>query len=202
MMVSNDSMLFTARLIYLSAVFRLVLFICSCLVAAGNICFVFFQVLDEFNRPHHDEKVIGYADIKSDPVFFHVTKKRRFFSTGQKVLFDNVVLNIGEAMDIGSGIFTAPRSGKYSFNFNGFKDALVGELCVVLKLNGQTDLASSYVGNANDRASQLAPIALHVITSLKANDQVSLYLKEGSIAGSSHGNNFSGFLIHQDLTFE
>ena len=150
-----------------------------------------------------EEKVIGYADIKSDPVFFHVTlKKKRFFSTDKQVLFDNVVMNIGEAMNITTSIFTARKPGKYSFNFNGFKDALVGELCVVLKLNGQTDLASSYVGNANDRASQSAPIVLHVITSLKENDQVSLYIKAGSIAASSHGNNFSGFLVHQDLKFE
>ena len=159
-------------------------------------------MLDEFNQPHHNETLVGYADIKTNPVFFHVMIKKRFSSPGKKIPFDNVVLNIGEAMNNETGIFTAQKSGKYSFTFNGFKDTLVGELCVVLKLNDKTDLASSYVGNTNDRASPLAPITLHAIVSLKAKDKVSLYLKDGSISGSTHGNNFSGFLIQQDLTFE
>ena len=115
-----------------------------------------------------------------------------------KIPFETVKLNQGRAMDIGTGIFTAPKSGHYSFHFSGFKDALVSELYVVLRLNGQTDLASSYVGNAKEEA----PIFLHCIVSLKTGDKVSLYLMEGSIASSSHGNSFFGYILEQDLSFE
>lgn len=117
-----------------------------------------------------------------------------------------MLVNVGRGMEIKTGVFTAPYSGQYSFHFNGFKDALmVDELHVALKLNGQTDLASSYIGSPNGGSAHLSPFFLHTIASLKAGDKVSLYLMEGSIAESidytGHGNNFFGFLLHQDLSF-
>jgi hypothetical protein len=83
---------------------------------------------------------------------------------------------------------------------------LVDELHVVLKLNDQTDLTSSYIGSPNGGSSHLTPFFLHAIASLTAGDKVSLYLMEGSIAESidytGNENNFFGFLLHHDLAFE
>ena len=106
-------------------------------------------------------------------------------------------------MDIKTGVFTAPKSGQYSFYFSGFKDAHVNELQVVLRLNSQTDLVSSY---SKGNSAHLKPFFLHTIASLKAGDKVSLYLIEGTIAASNEKigqeNNFICFLLQQDLSFE
>ena len=109
-------------------------------------------------------------------------------------------------MDLKTGVFTALYSGQYSFYFSGFREAFYKVLQVVLRLNGQTDLASAYLNSQSGSSSDLSPFFLHTIASLKAGDKVSLYLMEGSIAGSNDrtniGCNFFGYLLHQDLSFE
>ena len=106
-------------------------------------------------------------------------------------------------MDIKTGVFTAPKSGQYSFYFSGFKNAHVNELHVVLRLNGQTDLVSSY---SKGNSAHLTPLFLHTIAILKAGDKVSLYVKEGTIAASNkkigQESHFICFLLQQDLSFE
>ena len=163
-------------------------------------------MLDEFERLNHRETRIGFADVKTAPVFFHATRKSRFFTTDSQLSFEKLLLNVGQGMDIKTGVFTVPKSGQYLFHFNGFKDVFVNELQVVLRLNGQTDLASVYQKSQSGSSSHLSPFFLHTIASLKAGDKVSLYLMEGSIAGSNdkigQGNNFFGYLLHQDLSFE
>ncbi|EFX69010.1 C1q and tumor necrosis factor-related protein 5 [Daphnia pulex] len=62
---------------------------------------------------------IGYVDVKSAPVHFYVTRDTTFKLTNTPIPFDLVRMNEGNAMDLASGKFTAPRPGIYYFSFTG-----------------------------------------------------------------------------------
>ena len=65
------------------------------------------------------EKWIGHADIKSEPVYFYVQRNGPFSATNVAIPFDVERVNIGNVMELTSGIFTAPRTGTYFFSFSG-----------------------------------------------------------------------------------
>ncbi|EFX65567.1 C1q and tumor necrosis factor-related protein-like protein 3 [Daphnia pulex] len=62
---------------------------------------------------------IGYADVKSLPTYFYAQKTGPFGTSGVPIPFESETLNIGGAMNITTGKFTAPRKGVYFFAFNG-----------------------------------------------------------------------------------
>ena len=66
------------------------------------------------------ETKIGFSALKSSPIYF--TVKRNESTTGNSlgiVTFQVEQLNIGGAMNLTSGVFTAPRNTTYFFAFNG-----------------------------------------------------------------------------------
>jgi hypothetical protein len=65
------------------------------------------------------QKWIGYADVKSAPVHFYVQRNSSFFTYNTPIPFDLARVNEGNAMNLTSGIFTAPRPGIYFFSFTG-----------------------------------------------------------------------------------
>ena len=110
-------------------------------------------------------------------------------------------------MDTKTGVFTVPQSGRYVFHFNCLKDSLSRQLHVVLKLNGKTNLASSYSSDyVTVDNKMLVPLTLHCIAKLKAGDKIALHLVEGTFLGSlsaiKNSNSFTGFLIEEDLSFD
>jgi hypothetical protein len=60
------------------------------------------------------QKVIGYFDVKTSPVYFHAQKSKSHTAANTVVPFEILRLNLGGGMST-SGIFTAPKSGKYYF---------------------------------------------------------------------------------------
>jgi hypothetical protein len=65
------------------------------------------------------QRRIGYADVKSAPVHFYVQRESKFSTLDTPIPFDLAVVNEGNAMDLTSGTFTAPRKGIYFFSFTG-----------------------------------------------------------------------------------
>ncbi|EFX74254.1 hypothetical protein DAPPUDRAFT_252097 [Daphnia pulex] len=88
------------------------------------------------------QKWIGYADVKSAPVHFYVQRNSSFFPTGTPITFDRVWVNEGNAMNVTSGIFTAPNAGTYFFSFTGLASYPANNgtswLDVTLYLNGHS----------------------------------------------------------------
>ena len=62
---------------------------------------------------------IGQYDVKSSPVYFYVKKTTDFVTEDVPIPFELERLNVGNAMNAVSGIFTAPRTELIFFSFFG-----------------------------------------------------------------------------------
>ena len=143
---------------------------------------------------------IGKFDVKSSSVYFYVQRSTHFKTEGVPITFEVTRLNVGNAMNAGSGIFTAPRAGIYFFSFSG-----IGSIDTVfvprLYLNGNVigsgsaDMAGSGVVEPT--------FTLQSTLQLKAGDQVSL--KSGGSGylydNDNHFTHFTGWLLQEDLNY-
>jgi C1q domain len=149
------------------------------------------------------QTLIGAVDVKSTPVYFHV-QRNSTFSTGSNsnatISFHSALVNIGEAMDVTSGIFTAPKAGTYFFAFNGVQYSQ-SQLYVSLDLNGQRVATTVTYGFG----SSSYPVSLSLVSTLEleTDDEVRLiasgqYLLEGS---NLRYTQFTGALLQENLSF-
>ncbi|MGH0186783.1 UNVERIFIED_CONTAM: hypothetical protein FKN15_021369 [Acipenser sinensis] len=119
------------------------------------------------------------------------------FRDNATLLYKKVFVNQGGAYSEQTGVFTAPRSGVYSFSVTVFSDAGAPgarlNIFALLQRNGQ-DLAGVHDDNYDDQedsATQSLALQLH------AGDQLSVRLVAGRVVCDdvSHYNTFSGFLV-------
>jgi hypothetical protein len=149
---------------------------------------------------------MGYADVKSMPVYFYVQKSTTFNQLNTPVPFEVVKLNIGNAMDIASGIFTAPRTGTYFFSLSGvayFPSTNKGHLDVGIALNG----AVVGRGEANDYTEngEWETYSLQLTLKLQAGDLISVQITSivtGVVLqdNSLHFTHFNGWLMQEELS--
>ncbi|XP_046456949.1 uncharacterized protein LOC124204010 isoform X3 [Daphnia pulex] len=162
-----------------------------------------------FNANQNDQqKWIGYSDVKSAPVHFHVTRNSSFNETFTPILFDLAVVNEGNAMDLTSGIFTAPRPGMYSFSFAGVAHLTSSSFAWFysdLFLNGNR-IGSSHVEERNGPVDQWSPMTLQSTLNLKKGDRVWVqftysgsYLSSYLSDSSSHFTHFTGFMLEEEI---
>jgi hypothetical protein len=114
------------------------------------------------------------------------------------------VVNVGNAMDLASGIFTAPRPGTYFFSFAGLarlsSSSAIG-FYSRLYLNGNL-IGSSHVGEYNTPVEQYSPFSLQSTLNLKKDDQVWLRQLSGSsflFDDSEHFTHFTGFMLEEEI---
>ncbi|XP_026234503.1 complement C1q-like protein 2 [Anabas testudineus] len=113
------------------------------------------------------------------------------------IIYKNIFLNLGGHYNAGTGIFTAPHSGVYTFAVSVYSDAgAPGNLlsaCASLQLNNQL-VAASKDQNTNDQEDSATIV---VVLQLSAGDQVDVKLPKGCfLCDDSHYNTFSGFLLY------
>ena len=79
------------------------LWVIKSIKCTSTLCFAVFQTW------------IGYVDVKSSPVYFFFVQRsvNGFNTAGTPIPFDTEGLNVGGAMNLASGIFTAPRDGEF-----------------------------------------------------------------------------------------
>ncbi len=137
------------------------------------------------------ETRIGYVDIKtSSGVYFFVGRNSDYSTIETVIPYEREQLNIGGAMDLASGVFTAPVSGRYQFNFV----ALAFDSRVQLRLNG-VRIAQGCGQSTFDT------VAITATFGLKKNDRIDTYLFTG---GGIHDGpypytQFTGILLEEDL---
>ncbi len=153
------------------------------------------------------QKWIGYADVKSAPVHFHVQRNSHFKTKLTPIPFDLAVVNEGNAMNLTSGIFTAPRPGTYFFSFTGvahlYSSSSYVEFYSYLFLNGNL-IGSNFVQENNTPVDQYNPVTLQSTLNLKTGDQVWVTI---DYSGSSsylhddgnHRTHFTGFMLEEEI---
>ncbi|XP_046443531.1 uncharacterized protein LOC124193652 isoform X3 [Daphnia pulex] len=156
-----------------------------------------------FANQNDKQKWIGYADVKSAPVHFYVQRNYTFYNESTPIPFDLAMVNEGNAMDLTSGIFTAPRPGIYFFSFAGTARLLSSaSLNSFLSLNSNP-IGASFVSQNNDPVDQYNPVTLQSTLNLKKGDQVWVeiwYTGSSSLHDdSSHHTHFTGFMLGEEI---
>ncbi|XP_046456613.1 uncharacterized protein LOC124203802 isoform X2 [Daphnia pulex] len=160
-----------------------------------------------FANQNDKQKWIGYVDVKSAPVHFYVQRNSNFDTTGTPIPFDLARVNEGNAMDLTSGKFTAPRPGIYFFSFTALASIYSSSSAVFysrLYLNGNV-IGSSHVYEANTPVDQNSPLTLQSTLNLKTGDQVwvqiAYYYDSSShlLDSSYHMTHFTGFMLEEEI---
>jgi len=140
------------------------------------------------------ETRIGNVDVISSPVQFFVQRNTDWSTPSTPMTFQVVRLNVGNAMDISSGIFTATKAGTYYFAFSAQKTGTSTFTFVYLRLNGNT------VGIADFTQGSYYSSSIHATLKLKVNDEVTLVLTSGTIYDNFDcRTDFTGILLEEDL---
>ena len=139
------------------------------------------------------ETRIGYVSIKtSEGVYFYVGRYTNYGSTNSVINYQREVFNIGGAMNLTSGVFTAPVSGWYQFNF--VAKAYADRTYVHLSLNGVFISTGQGWGQYDN-------VAMTATVYLRKNDRVDTWLYRGEIedVSNTYYTQFTGILLEEDL---
>ena len=84
------------------------------------------------------ESKIGFVDVKSEPVQFYVQRETNFKrpAADGAMPFEIEIVNNGAAMKLTTGIFTAPKSGTYFFDFSAVGLPDTGVFSVIFYVDG------------------------------------------------------------------
>ena len=150
--------------------------------------------------------MIGYADVKTSPVYFYVQKNVSHTVHNSKIPFELTRLNIGGAMNLSSGTFIAPRNGIYTFHFSSLsRHPTSSSSCYViiyLMLNGiRIGSSDTHISNSNN---SYYSQSLHSTLELKVGDEVWLLYTSTSSGPYLHDNenyhtHFTGYLLHENV---
>jgi len=142
------------------------------------------------------ETRIGNVDVISSPVQFYVQRNTGWNTTNTPIPFQVERLNIGNAMNLGTGVFKAPKAGTYSFAFTTTKTAIASSTYSFLLLNGNS-IGINYAGETGTYFSG----SMFATLKLKVGDEITVVLTIGTLFDSSGGHHtqFSGILLEEDL---
>ncbi len=151
------------------------------------------------------QKWIGYADVKSAPVYFYVQRNSDFNNESTPIKFDLARVNEGNAMNLTSGIFTAPRPGIYFFSFAGLarlSSSSAFNFYFFLNLNGNL-IGSSKVHENNGPVNKYSPMTLQSTLNLKTGDRVWMQIVKSTNSylydDSSRYTHFTGFMLEEEI---
>jgi hypothetical protein len=152
------------------------------------------------------QKKIGYADVKSAAVHFYVQRKNHFNEIRTPIPFEVALVNEGNAMDLASGKFTAPRRGIYFFSFTGIAEFPDKSLYSFLKLYFYSnDLIIGHLWiEESTQSYQRSPGSLQFTLSMKPGDQVWVAITELADRVYLFGNegtftHFTGFMLEEEI---
>ena len=123
-------------------------------------------------------------------VSFYVQRSLTYSTAKTVIPWQVEVLNIGNGLDLASGVFTVPIIGRYHFTFNS--QASAGNSIVSLRVNGV-----KVAGSGGQSYNEEMPITATL--NLQKGDFVDTWLFSGSIHSGNYLTQFSGILLDDDL---
>ncbi|XP_057376866.1 uncharacterized protein LOC130698082 [Daphnia carinata] len=156
-------------------------------------------VFCDFSKAVNDpsfQKWIGFADVKSFPVYFHAQRIGNYGAANTVIPFNQLRLNVGNALNPVTGVFIAPKAGKYFFAYSG----LSWDSNAKVQLQMKSATADwSKIGEAH--CTPFNTFALQSSLELKKGDEIRIIHIHGVIHDRD-GNNFSNFvglLLEEDV---
>ena len=141
------------------------------------------------------------------PVHFYVTRNSNEINSNVTAIpFELALVNEGNAMNLTSGIFTAPRNGIYFFSFTGLAGFPISSSVVGLQvgfyLNGNR-IATSLVQETNT-VGHHSPLTLQLTLNLKDGDEIWVEIFDVTSGvhfhdDSSHRTHFTGFILEEEI---
>ncbi len=153
------------------------------------------------------QKWIGHTEVKSAPVYFYVQRNSPFYAFKDTIPFDADPVNIGNAMDIQTGIFTAPKSGTYFFSFTGlagFPETKFPDLVhleIGLYLNG-VSVGRAQAEESNTVDNQKCPLSLQSTLNLETGASIWLQIDAKSSSEvflCSDTTHFTGWMLEEKI---
>ena len=151
------------------------------------------------------QKWIGFEDIISSPTYFNVQKTINFDQTNTPIPFEIERLNVGEAMNLQTGKFTAPRTGKYFFSLSGlgyFPASSSNLDMYIYLLKGGSLIANAYSGSTSP-GGQFETFSLQSTLQLQVGEQIWVEINRMSPGAFLDGNgftHFTGWLLQEDVS--
>jgi hypothetical protein len=149
---------------------------------------------------------MGFTNVQSVPTYFFVTKDSSSFNSLHiPIPFSTAKLNIGGALNLSSGKFTAPRTGTYFFSFIGMigfptTSSSVPAFTLGIYSNG-IGIAWGWTDEANTVVTQEVPLVLQSTVNLQAGDQVWLQITSISTGVILYQvPAFTGWLLQENLS--
>ena len=141
--------------------------------------------------------------MKSSPVYFYAQRNTSFNLVGSRIPFEVEQLNEGKAMDLSSGIFTAPRTGRYFFAISAVAYCPSGGNFEIAMQSNLGHFGLCYAGNGNQPGSDSC--SFQTTLNLHAEDQIWVKLNVAStgvylLDTPGHLTHFSGMLLQEDIS--
>ena len=152
------------------------------------------------------QKWIGFEDIKSSPTYFYVQRNSTFNQTQTPIPFEIEKVNIGGAMNLQTGKFTAPRSGTYFFSLSGIAYIPVSSSKLVFFMGLYVNGIQIGRSHADDSSNTVVfeTYSQQSTLNLQAGDLVWIEIVKQSTGvylhdDVNHYTNFNGLLLQEQL---
>jgi len=119
--------------------------------------------------------------------------------------FEKEYLNLGEGMNLASGVFTAPKPGIYAFSFKGNGYATTSSYAglgdVLLQRNGENvGRGLSLIGATPTTQITYSTVSVHGTLKLNKGDTIRIVHVGGTIFSDSYSpTQFTGSLLEEEL---